>query len=86
MISEKKKHKTYDETNLLNAVAAVKNGQTYKEASEKYGIPIATIAHKKSQKYAEGKTRPGEYDNAGYYIINKLNLLLCLKFCISLMR
>lgn len=55
-----KKRKLYDENNLLQAVAAVKNGMTYKDASEKYGIPTSTINDKCLTRYATGKTKPGK--------------------------
>ena len=54
-----RKKKQYDPNNLLEAVAAVKNGMTYKAASEKYGIPASTINDKCLHKYRDGKNKPG---------------------------
>ena len=56
-----KKRKTYDKDDLLRAVAAVKNGMTYKNASEKYGVPVSTINDRCLVKYSEEKNRPGIY-------------------------
>jgi transposase len=54
MPDKQKKRKNYDPNTLLQAVAAVYNGMTYKNASVKYGVPIASIADKKNQKYEAG--------------------------------
>ena len=54
------KKKLYRESKLLEAVAAVKNGTTYKAASDKYLVPIPTIHDKCLAKYHERKNRPGK--------------------------
>lgn len=51
--------KRYDESLVLEAAAAVKNGATYKEASEMYKIPVSTINDKVLRKYPSGKSKPG---------------------------
>ena len=58
-----KTRKLYDNEHLLKAVAAVKNGMTYKKASEKFGVPASTINDKCLIKYTSGKSKPGTYYN-----------------------
>ena len=41
---KRKARERYSENDLIKAIAEVKNGTcTYRKASEKYGIPIATL-------------------------------------------
>ena len=47
-----KKRKLYDQDNLLKAIADIKNGMKYKEASVKYGIPTSTLNDKINNKYS----------------------------------
>jgi hypothetical protein len=66
-----KLQKTYTEEDVVSAVAAVKNGMSLKKASMKYGVPATTIHDKKSDKYVDGKTRPGMYIIYRYTVIVK---------------
>ena len=44
---KRKARERYSENDLIKAIAEVKNGTcTYRKASEKYGIPIATLCDK----------------------------------------
>lgn len=54
------KKKQYDQNNLLEAIAAVKNGMTYKTASIRYDVLVSTINDKCLQKYRDGKNKPGK--------------------------
>ena len=44
-------NKKYNDDDLLNAVAAIKNGNsTYREVSQKYSIPISTLCDRIKQR------------------------------------
>ena len=55
------KKKNYDEKDVLAAVAAVKNGESFRKAAAKYDVPTAktTVRDKFHGKYKEGKHVPG---------------------------
>ena len=56
------KKKYYDEIKVLEAAAAVKNGMSYKDAVQIYGVPRSTINDKVLQRYRSGKNKPGIFD------------------------
>ena len=68
-----KKKQRYDEDSILEAIAAVQNGMTYKEASERYGVPTTTIHDKKNDRYSLEKGRPGKCSNQS---INKKKFII----------
>ena len=48
---KRKQREKYSDDNLLRAIAEIKNKKhTYRAASNKYGIPIATLSDKVQQK------------------------------------
>ena len=42
-----KKHKaSYSDEDMISALAAIKNGTSYRKASKEYNIPISTLSNK----------------------------------------
>ena len=79
----KAKKRLYTEENLINAVAAVKNKtHTYREASELFNVPLATICDKVKERVPLLLGKPGKYKYIpvaqlpleGWSEINSLNL------------
>ena len=56
----KRQRKKYSNEDILNGVASIKNGKlSYREASQKYGIPIATLSNKIKGKVPLITEKPG---------------------------
>ena len=55
----KKKKKLYDDSSVISALAAVRNGSSFRVAAEKYGIPTSTLRDRYHGKYDAGKHSPG---------------------------
>ena len=54
-----KKKKLYDDQQVINAIASVKNGLSFRAAAAKYGVPVQTVRDRYYGKYTEGKHTPG---------------------------
>ena len=60
MPRKKGQARAYTETALREAVASVKNKSlSYKKASEKYNVPVATICDRVKQRVAIEFSKPG---------------------------
>lgn len=53
------KKKQYEESQMVAAIAAVKNGMSLRSASIFFEVPASTVRDRLSGRYAEGKHRPG---------------------------
>ena len=58
MNSQSKLVKKYAQDDLLSAVAAVKNGSSFLQASKDYGVPYTTLHNKYNEKYKKGRKGP----------------------------
>ena len=58
-MASKQKRCNYTEENLLDAIAEVKGGLSYRKASDKYGIPVMTLSDKIKGKTPLAKFSPG---------------------------
>ena len=47
----RKKFKKYSELQLIEAIAAVKNGESYNRAARRFNVPVATLHDKIGCKY-----------------------------------
>ena len=59
MAGRGKKKKLYDDQQVINAIASVKNGLSFRAAAAKYGVPVQTVRDRYYGKYKEGKHTPG---------------------------
>ena len=59
MDNNKKKRKNYNEQAIIDAVAAVKNGASFRTAANIYDVPVTTVRDRYHGKYKEGKHIPG---------------------------
>jgi len=58
-MAPKRKRCNYSETDLLNAVADIKNGASYRSVAQKYSIPVMTLNDKIKGKTPLQKYVPG---------------------------
>lgn len=49
----------YSDSDVLDALEAVKNGLSLRKAAAQFGVPQATLCDKKKQKHCIGRGRPG---------------------------
>ena len=56
---DRKKRKNYTECSIISAVAAVKNGSSFRKAAEQFNVPVTTVRDRYHSKYTDGKHVPG---------------------------
>lgn len=59
MADSRKKRKNYSDQSVIEAVAAVKNGDSFRKAASKYNVPVTTVRDRFHAKYTDGKNVPG---------------------------
>ena len=65
-MSDTKKKASYDQSLVIQAIAAVKNGSSFNAAAIKYGIPLSTLRDRFYGKYNFQKHKPGPASNLTY--------------------
>ena len=65
-MSSTKKKKNYSDSQLINAIAAVKNGSSFNQAAIKFEVLLSTIRDRYYGKYNEGKHKPGPLSALSY--------------------
>ena len=61
-----RRKKTYTESELIEAIAAIKDGMAINAAHRKFGIPRTTLKDNISDKYNPGKHTPGKNKLSNY--------------------
>ena len=58
-MSNKKKKASYDQSQVISAIAAVKNGSSFNAAAIKYSVPLSTLRDRYYCRYNVDKHKPG---------------------------
>ena len=58
-VQRRPKRTKYSYDDLLNAIAAHRNGMTVREAAAKFSVPVSTLGDRCSGRYSARKETPG---------------------------
>lgn len=57
--TQKRKKKQYEDSYMISAIAAIRNGMSFNAAAKRFDVPLSTLRDRFFGRYPEGKHKPG---------------------------